>query len=101
MPTPNKLAGEMIVEMNAISKLIENVETQAEFDSISSDLNQHGQKLTEIGNRFKAMQADLTLEDRKLLEEKGPAMMDAAMRMATAAIEASKFGYEMPNLPGR
>ena len=93
--SPASIMDDMISEMNAMTEILEGIESQEDFDSVKDDLESHAKTIQELGKQLEAMKDDLSAEEMKEIEEYLPKIMQASFKMAGAAMKAAAFGFDM------
>ena len=96
--SPGSVMDDMISEMNAMTTILEGIESQEDFEAAKDDLEASQARLTELGEQLG--ESDATEEEKlELSQEYGPKMLQAALELGNASVKAAEFGFtlEPPN----
>ena len=85
--SPGSVMDDMISEMNAMTTILEGIESKEELDASQA-------RLTELGKQLE--ESDATEEEKlELSNEYGPKMLQAALELGNASVKAAEFGFTL------
>lgn len=92
--SPGSVMDDMISEMNAMTKILDGIDSQEDFDAAKDDLEASQARLKELGEQLE--ESDATEEEKlELSQEYGPKMLQAALELGNASVKAAEFGFTL------
>jgi hypothetical protein len=92
--SPGSIREDMISEMNAMTTILEGIESQEDFDAAKEELEASQARLKELGEQLEEL--DATDEEKlELSQEYGPQMLQALLEIGNASIKAAEFGFTL------
>jgi hypothetical protein len=92
--SPGSIREDMISEMNAMTTILEGIESQEDFDAVKEELEASQARLKELGEQLEEL--DATDEEKlELSQEYGPQMLQALLEIGNASIKAAEFGFTL------
>ena len=83
---------DMISEMNAMTTILEGIESKEDYDAAKEELDAIQGRLKELGEQLE--ESDATEEEKlELSNEYGPKMLQAALELGNASVKAAEFGF--------
>ena len=83
---------DMISEMNAMTTILEGIESKEDYDAAKEELDASQARLKELGEQLE--ESDATEEEKlELSNEYGPKMLQAALELGNASVKAAEFGF--------
>ena len=80
--------------MNAMTTILEGIESQEDFDAAKEELEASQARLKELGEQLEEL--DATDEEKlELSQEYGPQMLQALLEIGNASIKAAEFGFTL------
>lgn len=90
--SPGSVMDDMISEMNAMTTILEGIESKEDYDAAKEELDASQARLKELGEQLE--ESDATEEEKlELSNEYGPKMLQAALELGNASVKAAEFGF--------
>ena len=92
--SPGSVMDDMISEMNAMTTILEGIESKEDYDAAKEELDAGQARLKELGEQLE--ESDATEEEKlELSNEYGPKMLQAALELGNASVKAAEFGFTL------
>ena len=97
--TPSSLSEDMISEIEAMTEILNGINSKEDYDSKKADLEGHSNKIEEITKQMDAMEKELSEEEMKEVKDKYEEELGKAfMAFFAATMKAAAYGFEMPSM---
>ena len=86
-------------EIVALTKILQGVETQKDYDSAKADIDLHVKNLEDLKKIAGGNFSDMTPEEQKKTSKKSfEKYMTASTELAEAGVKAGQYGFVMPDM---